>query len=115
MLFIGGYEHLPNVDAVLWFVREVWPLIRARGGAQRFVIAERGKFIIQHVVHGDGGAAEHRGGGGVVGRKQQADVEAFGEFFNFGEHLQATRNDDAADAVLDGKLLDVMPVADDDK
>jgi glycosyltransferase involved in cell wall biosynthesis len=39
MLFIGGYEHLPNVDAVLWFVREVWPLIRARGGAQRFVIA----------------------------------------------------------------------------
>jgi len=39
VLFIGGYEHLPNVDAVLWFVREVWPLIRARGGAQRFVIA----------------------------------------------------------------------------
>jgi len=39
VLFIGGYEHLPNVDAVLWFVREVWPLIRARRGAHRFVIA----------------------------------------------------------------------------
>jgi glycosyltransferase involved in cell wall biosynthesis len=39
VLFIGGYEHLPNVDAVMWFVREVWPLIRAKGGAHRFVIA----------------------------------------------------------------------------
>ena len=39
VLFIGGYEHLPNVDAVQWFVREVWPLIRARGGSHRFVIA----------------------------------------------------------------------------
>jgi glycosyltransferase involved in cell wall biosynthesis len=39
VLFIGGYEHLPNVDAVLWFVREVWPLIRARGGSHRFVVA----------------------------------------------------------------------------
>jgi glycosyltransferase involved in cell wall biosynthesis len=39
VLFIGGYDHLPNVDAVQWFVREVWPLIRARGGSHRFVIA----------------------------------------------------------------------------
>jgi glycosyltransferase involved in cell wall biosynthesis len=39
VLFIGGYEHLPNVDAVQWFVREVWPLIRARGGPHRFIVA----------------------------------------------------------------------------
>jgi glycosyltransferase involved in cell wall biosynthesis len=39
VLFIGGYEHLPNVDAVQWFVREIWPLIRARGGSHRFVVA----------------------------------------------------------------------------
>jgi glycosyltransferase involved in cell wall biosynthesis len=38
-VFIGGYEHPPNVDAVLWFVREVWPLIRSSGFAHRFVIA----------------------------------------------------------------------------
>jgi O-antigen biosynthesis protein len=38
-LFIGGYEHAPNVDAVQWFVREVWPCILARGFPDRFIIA----------------------------------------------------------------------------
>jgi glycosyltransferase involved in cell wall biosynthesis len=37
-LFIGGYEHLPNVDAVHWFVREVWPIIQSRGFPHRFLI-----------------------------------------------------------------------------
>lgn len=27
--FVGGYQHMPNVDAVLWFCQEIWPLIRA--------------------------------------------------------------------------------------
>lgn len=26
--FVGGFQHQPNVDAVLWFVGEIWPLIR---------------------------------------------------------------------------------------
>jgi glycosyltransferase involved in cell wall biosynthesis len=39
IVFIGGYEHAPNVDAVLWFVHEIWPRIRSRGLARRFVIA----------------------------------------------------------------------------
>jgi glycosyltransferase involved in cell wall biosynthesis len=30
ILFVGGFKHLPNVDAVLWFVHEVFPLIRAK-------------------------------------------------------------------------------------
>ncbi|MGY4517066.1 glycosyltransferase [Lysobacter sp. HA18] len=30
LVFVGGFRHPPNVDAVLWFVREVWPLLRAR-------------------------------------------------------------------------------------
>ena len=29
VLFVGGFRHPPNVDAVLWFVREVFPRIRA--------------------------------------------------------------------------------------
>jgi glycosyltransferase involved in cell wall biosynthesis len=37
-LFIGGYRHRPNVDALLWFVRKVWPLVQAKGFADRFVI-----------------------------------------------------------------------------
>lgn len=29
MIFLGGYEHPPNVDAVSWFVAEIWPLVHA--------------------------------------------------------------------------------------
>lgn len=28
ILFVGGFAHPPNRDAVLWFVREVYPLVR---------------------------------------------------------------------------------------
>ncbi len=38
-LFIGGFEHSPNVDAVRWFVDEVWPLLRSMGCRGRFIIA----------------------------------------------------------------------------
>lgn len=38
-LFIGGYEHRPNVDAVMWFVREVWPIIQSKGYSNKFIIA----------------------------------------------------------------------------
>ena len=30
ILFVGGFAHPPNADAVLWFVREVYPLICQR-------------------------------------------------------------------------------------
>ncbi len=30
LIFIGGYEHQPNVDAVIYFVREIMPLITAQ-------------------------------------------------------------------------------------
>lgn len=39
VLFIGGYRHRPNVDAVHWFVREVWPLLQGSGFPHRLVIA----------------------------------------------------------------------------
>ena len=28
-LFVGSFRHPPNLDAVQWFVREVWPLVRS--------------------------------------------------------------------------------------
>lgn len=28
--FVGGFQHVPNQDAVLWFAREVWPLVLRR-------------------------------------------------------------------------------------
>lgn len=30
LLFVGGFGHYPNVDAVKWFVGEVWPILGAR-------------------------------------------------------------------------------------
>lgn len=38
MVFVGGYQHGPNVDAVDYFVREVFPLVRAHLPAARFLI-----------------------------------------------------------------------------
>jgi O-antigen biosynthesis protein len=39
LLFVGGFGHLPNVDGVLWFVKEVWPLLKKELRAIRFIIA----------------------------------------------------------------------------
>ena len=39
LCFLGGYRHPPNVDAVLWFVREVLPIIHIVRPELRFVIA----------------------------------------------------------------------------
>lgn len=39
LMFIGGYEHAPNVDAVKYFVTEVWPLLRELQTGARFLIA----------------------------------------------------------------------------
>jgi glycosyltransferase involved in cell wall biosynthesis/SAM-dependent methyltransferase len=30
LLFIGGFPHTPNVDAVVWFCEKIWPSVRAR-------------------------------------------------------------------------------------
>ncbi|HEX6832532.1 MAG TPA: glycosyltransferase, partial [Rudaea sp.] len=29
LVFVGGFEHPPNIDAVRWFVREIFPKVRA--------------------------------------------------------------------------------------
>ncbi len=39
ILFVAGFAHPPNVDAALWFVREVLPLVRARCPDARLVLA----------------------------------------------------------------------------
>lgn len=30
IVFVGGFRHPPNIDAMLWFCAEIWPLVRAR-------------------------------------------------------------------------------------
>ncbi|WP_045728080.1 glycosyltransferase [Xanthomonas sp. GPE 39] len=36
LVFVGGFRHAPNVDAVRWFLQEVFPLLRARLPQVRF-------------------------------------------------------------------------------
>jgi GT2 family glycosyltransferase/glycosyltransferase involved in cell wall biosynthesis len=36
LVFVGGFRHPPNVDAVRWFVTAVWPSLRARLPELRF-------------------------------------------------------------------------------
>ncbi len=38
LYFIGGFRHAPNVDAVGWFVEEIWPLVRKACPDQTFGI-----------------------------------------------------------------------------
>jgi GT2 family glycosyltransferase len=37
-LFIGGFQHRPNIDAVLFFVQEIYPLVRDRLPDAKFYI-----------------------------------------------------------------------------
>ena len=37
--FIGGFRHTPNVDAVLYFVEEIWPIVRAKMPGVNFIVA----------------------------------------------------------------------------
>jgi glycosyltransferase involved in cell wall biosynthesis len=39
MLFLGGYGHMPNVDAVLWFVEEILPRVREQLPGVTFTVA----------------------------------------------------------------------------
>jgi GT2 family glycosyltransferase/glycosyltransferase involved in cell wall biosynthesis len=38
ILFVGGFGHGPNVDAVLWFAREILPLIRESKADLRMIV-----------------------------------------------------------------------------
>ena len=41
IVFVGAMNYRPNVDAVTWFVREVWPIVRRRQPLARFLVVGR--------------------------------------------------------------------------
>ncbi|MBF0283949.1 MAG: TIGR03087 family PEP-CTERM/XrtA system glycosyltransferase [Magnetococcales bacterium] len=41
LLFLGAMDYRANVDAVVWFAREIWPLVRRETPAARFFIVGR--------------------------------------------------------------------------
>src|SRR5262249_12791081 len=59
LVFVGGFQHPPNIDAVRWFVHAVMPLLRAHGEAPHFhVIGSKVPAAVQElaaedvIVHG---------------------------------------------------------------
>ncbi|MEW6003074.1 MAG: glycosyltransferase, partial [Nitrospirota bacterium] len=38
LIFIGGFVHMPNEDAVFWFAREIFPLIKSQLPEIKFVV-----------------------------------------------------------------------------
>lgn len=38
IVFVGGYQHTPNVDAVLYFVKEIWPRVKEKLPEIKFYI-----------------------------------------------------------------------------
>ena len=41
LLFVGGFAHPPNADGVLWFAREIYPLIRKRLDAPFYIVGSK--------------------------------------------------------------------------
>ena len=48
VVFIGGFAHPPNADAVKYFVSEVWPLLRDTGFSEHFIIA--GSYVPDEIA-----------------------------------------------------------------
>ncbi len=39
IVFIGGFSHPPNIDAVVYFISDVWPILRRQGFSGKFIVA----------------------------------------------------------------------------
>jgi glycosyltransferase involved in cell wall biosynthesis len=48
LLFIGSFAHLPNILAVEFFLREVWPLVAPRGATLHIIAGARHKYYLEH-------------------------------------------------------------------
>jgi len=56
IMYIGGYNHSPNVDAVLWFAKEIYPKISAEGEIPFYIVGsneppEVRKLIAPGIIH----------------------------------------------------------------
>ncbi|MCI8455143.1 MAG: glycosyltransferase [Lachnospiraceae bacterium] len=55
LLFVGGFAHPPNADAVLWFAKEIFPLIRARFRVPFYVVGSKVTEEIKALEQPDNG------------------------------------------------------------
>lgn len=45
MFFLGGFGHPPNTDAVVWFVKNIWPLVREKLPDAHFYVVGSGMSL----------------------------------------------------------------------
>ncbi|MFE0758471.1 FkbM family methyltransferase [Inquilinus sp. NPDC058860] len=57
--FVGGFEHTPNIDAVEYFLRDIWPKVRSRDPSLVFQIV--GSNLPEHVLKGVEGNVKYLG------------------------------------------------------
>ena len=51
LLFVGGFAHPPNADAVLWFLKEIWPELRkAAGGGEKLTFSVVGSRAPEEIL-----------------------------------------------------------------
>jgi GT2 family glycosyltransferase len=48
VFFLGGYQHKPNVDAVIYFVRSIWPLVKQKLPEAKFYVL--GSNVTQEIL-----------------------------------------------------------------
>lgn len=54
VLFLGGFAHAPNVDAMRWFASDIWPLVRtALGDIRAYVVGSDPPEEVR-ALHGNG-------------------------------------------------------------
>ncbi len=50
VVFSANFEYHPNIDAVAFLVREIWPLVRARCPGVRLRLVGRGDEFVRHLL-----------------------------------------------------------------
>ena len=51
IIFVGGFNHSPNVDAVLWFVRNVYSVIYEEMDVPFYIVGSHEPYEIQQIKH----------------------------------------------------------------
>ena len=75
VVFSGNFEYHPNIDAVEFLVREIWPEVRRRHPNLRLRLVGRGDQFIRHLIPSDAAGIEVTGPiEDALGEIVQADV-----------------------------------------
>ncbi|HFD12839.1 MAG TPA: glycosyltransferase, partial [Crenotrichaceae bacterium] len=66
IMFVGGYQHPPNIDAIIWFTTEIFPLVRKQLDIQLHIIGSKATKDVESLD-----------GNGVVFHGYVEDIEPF--------------------------------------